>query len=143
MRKHATPTTTDQPVHTVSAGALLFAPQSGGEGKPVSDPAPALTTKVTPFLVTYNRTGQARPVSEPSTTVTTKDRHALVEPAAAVQDCGYRGVQPHEQGRFMAFPDSYRVTGTKAERTKLYGNAVTPPAMTVQVERVAAALGAA
>ena len=40
----------------------------------------------------------------------------------------------------MAFPASYRVKGTKRERTRQYGNAVTPPASQILVTAGAAAL---
>ena len=43
----------------------------------------------------------------------------------------------------MAFPDTYRVDGTKRDRQKLYGNAVTPPAMQILAGRVLEAMGAA
>ncbi len=147
LRSHTRPTTVDEPAFTVCAGGnhhgLLFAPQSGGEGRPIDGPAGALTTKVGPFLVTYTRTGQARPVSEPATTVTTRDRHAVVDPAPRVEDCGYRGVTTDEQGRIMAFPDSYIVEGTQEQRTRMYGNAVTPPSLTLLAHRVSDALAAA
>jgi site-specific DNA-cytosine methylase len=41
-----------------------------------------------------------------------------------------------------AIPDDYRVEGTKKDRVKLYGNAVTPPVMEFLVGRVAEALAA-
>ena len=36
----------------------------------------------------------------------------------------------------MAFPGWYVVTGTKREQVKQYGNAVTPPAMRLLLQRV-------
>ncbi len=134
----------DQPVGTVTAGGhhhgLLMAPQSGGEAKPDTRPAPTVVAKAGPLLVTYNRTGDARPVTEPASTVTTHDRHALVEPAIDLDDCLFRMLEPHESGRAMAFPDTYVVDGTKTDRQRLYGNAVTPPVMQLLADRLAEAL---
>lgn len=80
------------------------------------------------LTVPYYRTGVARPVSEPLGTLTTVDRHALVGTATPVEDCTFRMLEPHEVGAAMAFTDGYRVLGTKRERVRQYGNAVTPPA---------------
>lgn len=135
------------PIPTVAAGGnhhgLLFAPQSGGQGKPTTDPAPAMVAKTVPWLVTYNRTGNPKPVTEPIGAVTSKDRHALVDPAPNVEDCLFRMLEPDEVGRAMAFPDTYQVEGTKKDRVRLYGNAVTPPAMTWLTRQVLKALEAA
>lgn len=119
LRNHTLPTPASVPTATIAAGGnhhgLLFAPQSGGEGQPTSRPAPSQATKATPLLV---------------------------NPAATldVDDCGFRMLEPHEIGRAMAFPDSYRVDGTKRDRVRLYGNAVTPPAMEWLISRVRTAL---
>jgi DNA (cytosine-5)-methyltransferase 1 len=60
--------------------------------------------------------------------VTGLDRHGLVEPTTLrVEDCYFRMLQPHEIGAAMAFPADYEVGGTKRDRVKQYGNAVTPP----------------
>lgn len=128
---------------TTAQHALVMAPQSGGQAMPTELPAPNVVTKAASLLVTYNRTGQAAPVTEPCSTVTTHDRHALIEPGGVdIDDCLFRMLEPHESGRAMAFPDAYRVDGTKRDRQKLYGNAVTPPAMRLLVGRVLDALGA-
>lgn len=39
-----------------------------------------------------------------------------------------RMLQPHEQAAGMAIPQDYKIRGSKRERTKQIGNAVTPPA---------------
>ena len=94
----------------------------------------------TSLLIPYYGHGTPRLASEPIGTLTTKDRYALVNPGIDLEDCQYRMLEPHEVGRAMAFPESYRVEGTKKDRVKLYGNAVTPPVMEFLVGRVAAAL---
>ncbi|MDQ1536827.1 MAG: (cytosine-5)-methyltransferase 1, partial [Actinomycetota bacterium] len=83
---------------------------------------------VVPFLAHYNRTGSATSGEEPSPTMTTRDRCGVVDPTAvAIEDCGFRMLEPHEAGAAMAFPDSYQVDGSKRTRVRLYGQAVTPP----------------
>jgi DNA (cytosine-5)-methyltransferase 1 len=44
-------------------------------------------------------------------------------------------LQPHEIGAAMAFPDTYVVHGNKRDRVKQFGNAVTPPAMEILIDR--------
>lgn len=93
-----------------------------------------------PFLMQYYGTLNASAITEPVPTVTTVDRHALVTPAIDIDDVGFRMIQPHELQKAMAFPDEYVVLGTKREQVRQLGNAVTPPAMTVLVERCVEAL---
>ena len=85
--------------------------------------------------------GQSSPVDAPVPTQTSKHRHALVEPAIEIEDCGFRMLEPHEIGRAMAFPDSYDVGGTKRERVRQYGQAVTPPVMQMILERCVEVMG--
>ena len=47
--------------------------------------------------------GTDRPIG----TVTTKDRHALIDTARAVDDCGFRMLEPYEVAAAMAFPEHY------------------------------------
>ncbi len=91
-----------------------------------------------PYLVQYYGQGVASGLDDAVPTVTTVDRNAIIEPGPtpAVEDCYFRMLQPHEVGNAMAFPGSYVVTGNKREKVKQYGNAVTPPAMRMLLERV-------
>jgi DNA (cytosine-5)-methyltransferase 1 len=108
---------------------------------PVTDPLGAVTTHDhhsvvrLPFTVDYHGNGRAQPVDQPLPTQDTRDRHALVEPGIAVEDCGFRMLEPDEIGRAMAFPTSYTVLGNKRQRVRQYGNAVTPPVMTMILAR--------
>ncbi|MDX2813400.1 DNA cytosine methyltransferase [Streptomyces sp. PA03-5A] len=43
-----------------------------------------------------------------------------------MDDVLFRMLEPHEIGRAMSFADDYVVLGTKRERVRQYGNAVTP-----------------
>jgi DNA (cytosine-5)-methyltransferase 1 len=96
-----------------------------------------------PFLSTYNGNGSCSPVDRPVPTQTSVDTHGLVEPRWDVDDCGFRMLEPQEIGKAMAFPESYKVKGTKRDRVRQYGNAVTPPAMSLLVQRVIDSLAAA
>lgn len=93
---------------------------------------------VVPFLTQYY--GHSNPGSsaghDPIPTQTGKDRHGIVEPLSiAVEDCGFRMMEPHEAGAAMAFPANYQVHGSKRTRVKLYGQAVTPPVSALISER--------
>jgi DNA (cytosine-5)-methyltransferase 1 len=96
----------------------------------------------TPFLATYMGQSEAHPIDGPIPTITTRDREALVTPegAAEVEDCFFRMLEPHEVGAGMAFPSDYTVLGNKRDRVKMYGNAVTPPAMEELMRRAIASL---
>ena len=135
-----------EPLNTCRAGGnpagLLMAPQSDGRAMPTGQPAPSLTAKVPPMLVPYDSTGIARPVTDPAQTLTTRDRAALAMPDVDIDDCRFRMLEPHEVKAAMAFPADYAAAGTKAELVRLWGNAVTPPVMTLLVARVRAALEA-
>ena len=56
--------------------------------------------------------------------------------------CRFRMLEPREIALGMSFPATYRWQGTKRERVRLAGNAVTPPAardlITVCVDSLAA-----
>ena len=94
--------------------------------------------------VSYYGNGQGQPTGQPVPTVPTRDRFALVDPEAAVDECGFRMLEPHEVAAAMAFPDGYIPRDlSKRDRVKLAGNAVTPPVMTAIAERIMVALGEA
>jgi DNA (cytosine-5)-methyltransferase 1 len=101
---------------------------------------------VTPpaWLMSYYNNGQLVPVSQTVPTVTTLDRCALVTGTdtgpIAVEDCGFRMLVPDEIKAAMAFPADYIITGTRREQVKQLGNAVTPPAMRLLMERIIASL---
>ncbi|MCZ7413124.1 DNA cytosine methyltransferase [Streptomyces sp. WMMC897] len=113
----------------------------GGAGHlctPVTEPARTMTTTGHQSLITwehllvpYYGTGTARSVAEPIGALTTRDRYALVEGRPAIEDVRFRMLEPHEIGRAMSFADDYTVLGSKRERVRQYGNAVTPNAAEV------------
>lgn len=93
-----------------------------------------------PWLSTYYGNGGAHPVDRPGPTQGTRDTAALIDPREAldVDDCTFRMLEPHEVGAAMAFPSTYKVHGNKRQRVRQYGNAVTPPVMSMILERVLA-----
>ena len=99
-----------------------------------------------PALLLRNNTGgseMSTPVTEEMRTLTTHGHQSLVRwdhllaqvaanasaevPEINVNDVLFRMLEPHEIGRGMAFADDYVVTGSKRDRVRQYGNAVTPP----------------
>lgn len=71
-------------------------------------------------------------------------RNHEMGPDTAVDDCGFRMLEPHEVAAAMGFPDGYIPRDlSKRDRVKLAGNAVTPPVMTAIAERIMVALGEA
>lgn len=78
------------------------------------------------LLVPYYGNGTAKTVREPVGTLSTRDRYALVQGDVDINDVLFRMLEPHEIGRAMSFADQYIVLGSKRERVRQYGNAVTP-----------------
>jgi len=96
-----------------------------------------------PFITSYYGSAKGgTPIADPVGTVTTVDRHGLVVPDGElrVEDCYFRMLKPEEIGRAMAFPEEYVVKGNKRERVRQYGNAVTPPVMSILINRCVATL---
>lgn len=91
------------------------------------------------FLTYYYGTSEkAERVIEPLNTFTGNDRAGLVQGALeslTVEDLTFRMLRPHEIGRGMAFPAEYVVLGNQRDQVKQYGNAVTPPAMEMLIQR--------
>lgn len=158
LRTHGKASGMADPARTVCAGAQHQALISGAAmvrlmgQRPVvglEQPIPTQTTEGpqdailsrAPFLVQYYGTDNTSAVDEAVKSVTTKDRNLLVEPTDdEVDNCHFRMLAPHEIGAAMAFPGDYVVLGKKGEKVKQYGNAVTPPAMAILIERVVESL---
>jgi DNA (cytosine-5)-methyltransferase 1 len=99
------------------------------------------------FVTTYYRNGQTvDPFEQPMPTATTHDRYGLVtleertirakgeSVKVDIMECGFRMLEPHEVKRAMAFPDDYKLLGSRREQVKLAGNAVTYPVMEFLVQ---------
>lgn len=96
-----------------------------------------LATREAYALVHRHNTGGAEmltPASEVMRTLTTGGHQSILTPGdieaaeAMVDDCLFRMLEPHEVAAGMAFPSDYLWSGTRRERVRLAGNAVTPPA---------------
>ncbi|WP_327259946.1 DNA cytosine methyltransferase [Streptomyces sp. NBC_01240] len=111
----------------------------GGEHcTPATEPLRTLTTAGHQSLVTwqdilvpYYSNGTARTVREPIGALSTRDRYALVRGDVDINDVRFRMLEPHEIGRAMSFADDYIVLGSKRDKVRQYGNAVTPNAAEV------------
>ncbi len=92
------------------------------------------------LLVPYYGNGTAKTVREPVGTLSTRDRYALVQGDVNIEDVLFRMLEPHEIGRAMSFADEYIVLGSKRERVRQYGNAVTPNCAEVIVSALVEAI---
>lgn len=94
------------------------------------------------FLTYYYGQQQSSGIEDPVGTVTTKDRVGLVGALdnMTIEDLTFRMLAPHEIGKAMAFPDTYIVLGTNRDKVRQLGNAVTPPVMSMIMDRCIAAL---
>lgn len=116
---------------TRSETGLLVPYCSASEtAKPTSEPIGTLTTVDRYALVTLRGTNAPKPISDPLDTIAASgNHHALMGVTEDdVMACRFRMLEPHEHAAGMAFPTTYRWQGTKRDRTRLAGNAVTPPA---------------
>lgn len=121
--------------HHALVEPFLLPQQSGGQLRPVSDPAPTVSCAgaiglVEPYLVSYYGNGEALSADDPLDTVTTKDRFGLVQPMVTMDgkrykvDIKFRMLQPQELAGAMGFPKDYQFTGGKTQAVKQIGNAV-------------------
>lgn len=129
---------TSDPMRTLTTREAhgLLVPYYGtrSTGGPTDHPMGTLTTVDKFALVMRNNTSRgddgylSTPVTEPLRTLTTSGHQSLLDQLTlTVEDCLFRMLEPHEIGAGMAFFADYKVIGTKRQRVKQYGNAVTPP----------------
>lgn len=150
--RHTTPT--DEYLRTLTANGgnmSLLTPYYGASktAKPTDEPMGALTTVDRHALIQRMNSGGAEmttPAAEYLRTLTTAGHQSVLTPgdidaaAAQVDDCLFRMLEPHEVAAGMAFPHDYKWSGTRRERVKLAGNAVTPPAARDLIAAVAESL---
>lgn len=116
--------------------ALVVPLRNHGVSKPVSQPIDTVSAEGNHHaLVMRNNEGGAEmstPVTEPIRALTTAGHQSLIEPSAPislnVDDAGFRMLEPHEVQAGMGFAPDYLLLGSKREKVKQAGNAVTPPA---------------
>jgi DNA (cytosine-5)-methyltransferase 1 len=147
---------TAEPHRTLTARetSALVMPYYGASqsSQPASKPIGTLTTVDRYALITRHNGSKGdggemtTPASEYLRTLTTTAQQSIITPAdveaaqAKVDDCLFRMLEPHEVAAGMAFPADYIWGGTRRERVKLCGNAVTPPAARDLIAAVAEAL---
>lgn len=115
---------------------LLVPLRNHGVAKPVTSPIDTVSAEGNHHaLVMRNNEGGAEmstPVSDPLRALTTAGHQSLLEPSAPisldVDDAGFRMLEPHEIQAGMGFARDYVLLGTKRDKVKQAGNAVTPPA---------------
>lgn len=147
----------DQPVSTITASGNhhgLVMPYYGASqsSQPTSKPIGTLTTVDRYALIQRHNSSKGdgaemlTPAAEVMRTLTTSGHQSLLTPGdikaaeAQVDDCLFRMLEPHEVAAGMAFPADYIWGGTRRERVKLCGNAVTPPAARDLIAAVVEAL---
>ena len=115
---------------------LLVPLRNHGVAKPASHPIDTVSAEGNHHaLVMRNNEGGAEmstPVVEPIRTLTTGGHQSLIEPSTPisldVDDAGFRMLEPHEIQLGMGFATDYLLLGSKRDKVKQAGNAVTPPA---------------
>jgi DNA (cytosine-5)-methyltransferase 1 len=150
LRRNGTVTPIREPIGTLSAGGfhhgVVVAHFDPGWARRASEePFGSVTTRDHHSLVIPYQS-EPHSVDEPLRTVTTRDRMALLDVSdEQIADCGFRMFELHEIATTMAMDrhphaGEYIVVGNKRERMAQYGNAVTPPAMRLLIDRVVEAL---
>ena len=123
-------------VTTVDSAGLVVPLRNHGVAKPTSDPIDTVSAEGNHHaLVMRNNLGGAEmstPVTEPLRTLTTGGHQSLLDPSEPVSldvdDAGFRMLEPHEIQLGMGFAADYLLLGSKRDKVKQAGNAVTPPA---------------
>ncbi len=139
LRNHGVAKPISHPIDTVSAEgnhhALVLMNTHENRARSVTEPLPTATTATTQALVMRNNLGGAEmttPATEPLRTLTTGGHQSLLEPGVPisldVDDAGFRMLEPHEIQLGMGFAADYHLVGSKRDKVKQAGNAVTPPA---------------
>ena len=157
LRNHGVAKPTSHPIDTVSAEGNHHALVVPGElcwasGKPRTSACGAPSREDVFFgvycqcergdrnvdqraLIMRNNQGGAEmttSATEPLRTLTTGGHQSLLEPGAPisldVDDAGFRMLEPHEIQLGMGFAADYHLVGSKRDKVKQAGNAVTPPA---------------
>ena len=149
--------TVADPVSTITASGNhhgLVMPYYGASkgSQPTTKPIGTLTTVDRYALIQRHNSSKGNgaemmtPANETLRTLTTKGHQSLITPGdikaaeAQVDDCLFRMLEPHEVAAGMAFPADYIWSGTRRERVRLCGNAVTPPAARDLIAAVVEAL---
>lgn len=126
-------------VTTVDSAGLVVPLRNHGVAKPASQPIDTVSAEGNHHaLVMRNNNGRgsgaemSTPVGEPLRALTTAGHQSLLAPSEPIRldvdDAGFRMLEPHEIQAGMGFAADYLLLGTKRDKVKQAGNAVTPPA---------------
>ena len=157
----ATPISDVIRTRTTRDSEALLIPVEGRDGKEARSSAQAMRTMTTrnetalliphlgvpeirpSFLVPLRNNNVPKGIGEPLDTVAANGNHHALATAElpTIHDCRFRMLEPHEIAAGMAFERDYTILGTKRERVRQAGNAVTPPAARDLVGAVAESLG--
>ncbi|KQQ65055.1 DNA cytosine methyltransferase [Microbacterium sp. Leaf320] len=115
---------------------LVVPLRNHGVAKPATHPIDTVSAEGNHHaLVMRNNHGGAEmstPVTEVMRTLTTGGHQSVIQPSAPisldVDDAGFRMLEPHEIQAGMGFARDYLLLGSKRDKVKQAGNAVTPPA---------------
>jgi len=115
---------------------LVVPMRNHGVAKPITEPIDTVSAEGNHHaLIMRNNRGGAEmstPVTEPLRTLTTAGHQSLVTPSDPISldilEAGFRMLEPHEIQAGMGFSRDYVLLGSKREKVKQAGNAVTPPA---------------
>ncbi|MDO5619299.1 DNA cytosine methyltransferase [Kocuria sp.] len=130
-------------MHTTASKGVAFPPfiaelrGGGSDARPSSDALSTVTASGNHHALIVRNFGQpaggeahlSTPVHEPTRTITTAGHQSLVTRGQTieVEDCHFRMLTPSEIQQAMAFEKSYVLLGSKREKVRMAGNAVTPP----------------
>lgn len=138
--------------HWLINAPMVVEMRSGQDSRSVLEPLSTLTAHAVnhyllnaPFLFAFytrENGAEATSLDEPMRTIPSRVTHYLIQPneLPAVEDCGFRMLEPHEIQSAMAFLRDYRILGNKREKIRQLGNAVTPPVPEWIIRRVVASL---
>lgn len=126
-------------VTTVDREALVVPLRNHGVAKPATHPIDTVSAEGNHHaLLMRNNTARGNagqmstPVYEPMRALTTAGHQSLIDPSDPisldVDDAGFRMLEPHEIQAGMGFAPDYHLVGSKRDKVKQAGNAVTPPA---------------
>jgi DNA (cytosine-5)-methyltransferase 1 len=125
-----------------SYGGKNQAPGKQGHARDArSEPLGALTKWENKSIFTFRAGSDCYPVDGPVGTITKVETHGLVDHGGvAIEDCGFRMLQPHELKAGQDFEDSYFLYGKKRDQVAQIGNAVPAAAEATLVARVVESL---
>lgn len=125
------PVSQPMPTQTTAWTRSLLMPYYGASvaAQATTEPMGTITTVDRYALVMLRGQNAPKPTSSPLDTIASGGTHhgLMTTDVTQIDDCHFRMLEPGEYAAGMAFPGTYLWDGTKRERVRLAGNAVTPP----------------